>query len=268
MIVGGVISGFLSLVVWSFAYFGFIDLGLPDRFNYEKMNHLVGTYLPKDFSRKEITVNNFWQGGDQTLMYIGQKKEFYYLNNDIESDTILFFDKTDKKYQLSYRFTPQSSNKEAFYPVHVHSVGVSDVNGDGRSDVIVAFSEMGAHWSPPFVVIFYSDGDKVYIAGAPANLSKYNSQDMIENKYDMSQKVTNNRADMVFAGKGVIAYVVRTDDECYGCSESHVFRVSYLSIFEGKVVKAKSDDNDVRGYDNLLKMFEQKEIKPLEYSTF
>lgn len=268
IIIGAIVSGAVSFVLWSFAYFGFIDLGLPDRFNYEKMNHLVGTYLPEDFNKKEITITNFRQGGDQTLVYIGQRKEFYYPDKDTDSDTILFFDKTDKKYQLSYRFTPQRTSKETNYPLHVHSAGVTDLNSDGRNDLIVAFSEMGAHWSPPLLVVFYSDGDKVLVAGVPQNLSRYHSSTMVVNNHDTAQKVTDERADMLLAGGGLLAYVVRTDDECYGCSEDHIFTVNYLHLFDGKLVKTQSDDTGIKGYDALRSRLDARGITALEYSTF
>lgn len=266
LIMGALVSGGSALIVWLFAYFGYTDLGLPQRFNYEKMNHVVNSYLPDDFNKREIKISNFRQGGDETLVYTGQLKEFYYGDKDKASDIILFFDKTDDKYRLSYRFSPVSSKRH--FPLHVEASDLTDLNNDGRDDLVVAFAEMGAHWAPPLLAVIYSDGNNISVAGAPRGLSSYKSESVIKNTFDSKQKIAGDRADIIFAGNGMVAYVTRTDDACYACGDEHVFNIDYLKLLGDELIVIANKDVGIRGYDDLLNLLSEKGIKPLKHATF
>lgn len=232
----------ISLIAWSFAYFGYIDLGLPVRYDYEILNNEIKKALPERYSYT-IDRIKFRDGVSESLLVIARDNNWTsFTDRSIGSDIVLILDKTDKKYAISYQFQPIVQN-EFSAPIFSHSVSKADINADGRDELVIGWSYLGANFSPPYITVFASDASKnVSIAAIPKIMQYKYRPDYptakIFNKYDKNQQFNAHEAHSVYAKKGELVALARNDDACNACAEEQVFELHKFQLQAGKLQKS------------------------------
>lgn len=224
----------ISLIIWGFAYFGYIDLGLPVRYDYEILNNEIKKELPERYSYT-IDRIKFRDGISESLLVIARDNNWTSISDrNIGSDIILILDKTDKKYAISYKFQPIVQN-EFSAPLFSHSLSKADINADGKDELVVGWSYLGANFSPPYITVFASDASKnVSIAAMPRIMQyKYRPDHptaTMHNKYDKNQRFNVHEAHSVHAKKGELVALARNDDACNACAEEQVFELHKFQL--------------------------------------
>jgi len=258
LLVGAIFSGLVSLVVWAFAYFGYINLGLPQRYDYETINHTINKELPENYNYKSTLVENFRQPDTKSILVVATHKGFGGASYDktVDSDIIFLLDKTDKEYEVTYKFQPDKRE----YPMHVRTMSIKDINGDKRPEISIGWSELGAHWSNTFLSVFKSTGLKVNIAGSPklADIVRDDSgghkEDKVTNKFNSTERVTSYRSEYFVAKEGGIAVINRNYDSCNACWDEDLWHINYLSYWGDRLVESGFSHKDIQGDKKMYEL--------------
>lgn len=252
VILGLVISSALSLVIWGFAYFGFIDLGLPKRFEFEKLDHVVRSRIPSSYNYTTEKVN-FRDSQNETLVVVARDKDAYGVDQSTDSDIVLLLDKTEKEFKITYMFQPEKPVDGL--PLHAIFLDYKDVSEDQRVDVIIGWSYIGASFSPPAVMVIGAGmGKDVVSAGLP-HLSNYKYPadyrgETLVNRYDKAAISTEN-VYFFRVKKGEIVTVKRNDDACSACTDEHIYNINFFHLSEGRISEWGSPQTGIRGYSSL-----------------
>lgn|GEM_PF-4384787 len=253
------IGALIGFVLWCFAYFGWTNLGLPQHFNYENLNHLVRSNLPKGYiySTYEVGLHT---SSEDSLLIVGSDEDKGNPNKNSESDILLIVDKARDEYKISYKYQPLSEYSIDSYttlvgsPNHVNGIRIGDVNNDGRDEIIIGLSHLGANYSDPSIIVIGSNGEKISVLGVP-NYKGYDNKlgiARLVNHFD-NMIVETVVANVFELKKSQIALIYRTDDKCRACSEEGVFSVRFFNVFKNRVVTGLGNTDDIKGYDSLQK---------------
>lgn len=252
--VGIVATGLLSLFTWALAYFGFISLGLPQRFDFEILDHAIREELPSEYDYT-IKKTSFRNVDTESLIVTARNRDFANIEKvDDKSDIILVFDKTERGYKKTYVFEPITEN--AKMALHVRQLLYEDMNLDGKKDIVIGLSYLGANYSPPYVVVLFSDSLNSTKVVAVQKLSNYEYPEDYEltkifNKHDISQVVSVDSSYTFFARQGEILLVNRDDDACSACGDEHVYNLNTLSLYSDKLRETGSPVLGIKGYNAL-----------------
>lgn len=256
--VGG--GALLSFVVWLFAYFGYTDLGLPQRFEYEKLDYTIREHLPANYNYT-IEKAYFRNQETESLVVVARSKNAYNITNNSKAgaDNILILDKTERSYKVVYKFEPLVSDA-AFNGYHLHAafVAVNDIGGDKKDDVIIAWSHLGANFQPPYIMIVTSDSsNKIRLLSAP-KLSSYSYPkgykfEKITNRYNKTEFFASDQAFRYYVDQGELVVVNRDDDACSACSAEHVYNLNRFSLYEDKLIEVHSPILGIKGHKSLEK---------------
>lgn len=233
----------VSCIIWCFAYFGYIDLGLPVRYDYEILNNEIQRELSPRYSYTIDRVK-FRDSVSESLLVIARDTNWTSMDDrNVGSDILLILDKTDKKYSVSYKFQPVVKN-EFSAPVFSNSLSKVDVNADGKDELVIGWSYLGASFSPPYVTVFESDAEKnVAIAAIPKIMQYKYRPDyptaIMHNKYDKNQQFSAHEAHSVYAKKGELVALARNDDACNACGDEQVFELHKFNLQTGKLQKSQ-----------------------------
>lgn len=226
---GSLFSFGLSLIIWGFAYFGYTDLGLPVRYDYEILNNVIKKELSDRYS---YTVERlkFRDGVSESLLVIAKDRNWTsYTDRNIGSDIIFILDKTDRQYKISYKFQPKIFS-EISGPLFARDVQREDIDSDGKDEVIVGWSYLGASFSPPYITVFKSDADKnVAVIPTPKIIHYKFRPDYpvakMQNSYDKAQNFDVHEAHSFYTKRGELTALARNDDACNACGEEQIFEL-------------------------------------------
>ena len=258
VIIGLAVSATLSLLIWAFAYFGFIDLGLPQRFEFEKLDHAIRSQIPKHYNYTTEKIH-FRDSQNETLVVIARDKDAYSIEQKTDSDIILLLDKTDKEYKVTYKFQP---TKPEYGPLHAVFFEYQDVGDDQRADIVIGWSYIGASYSPPMVVaVTAGEGSGVVASGVP-RLSNYTypegyKDEILVNRYDQTTIPTQNFY-FFRVRDGEIVTVKRDDDACNACGEEHVYNINFFRLSDGKLQEWGSPQTGIKGYPGLKEILKER----------
>lgn len=260
VIIGATFSALLAILIWLFAYFGWTNLALPQRFEYERFDHLVKSNLPENYTYSTYDIKLRMNGGDSILV-IGQNKGLWDYKTDNRSDIVLIIDKTKDEYKVSYKFEANNyvqdiPNHTDIYkrPQHVQDVKQGDISGDGREEIVLGWATLGINWSPPAVMILTSDGRDISALGIDEYQPVKNTFTYaivpLENQYT---KTTINTITTTFFDikDNRLAMINRTDKECNGCTDKAIYSVQFFSIFDGKISHSYGNVEDIAGFENI-----------------
>src|SRR5581483_7388748 len=145
------------------AYYKYINLGLPSRFDYQILDHEIKKAVPPGYNYTINTVHNFRGPNEDTLVVVAHSIQYdknlygFGKNGPELSDIIIFLDKTSSGYHESYKFKPVVNPAGAngltaliggYYFMNNH------INSQGKNDVVIGFVSIGADASPPIPLIF------------------------------------------------------------------------------------------------------------------
>lgn len=265
-VIGAIVMAIISLIAWISAYLGWTNLGLPQHFNYEYFDHLVKSSLPKDYIYTPYSIS-LRMKSDDSILVVGKKRDIATIDGDTRSDVILIVDKAKDEYKISYRFEAKNyeypvTNSVSFVssPLHVSDVKIGDLNNDGRDDIMLGWSMLGANYSPPAILVIYSDGANTSTLGVadyqnPSNRFSYDKVQLgnaIDNQY--VKTVTATSFDIK---KGQIALVNRTDNACRACGDEAIYSVQLFNISDDKITYGFGNMENINGYKNLNKFLEE-----------
>ena len=259
VVLGVSITALMALITWCFAYFGYIELGLPKRFDYEIINKQIESELPSGYSYNSIAINNFREASTQSIVVIAKSNNIGSVENykSVKSDIIIIFDKNNDGYRVSYKFQPDTE-----LPLHVRQHSIIDLDNNGTKDIFIGWSELGAHWSDTALTVFAVQSEKVKIYGLPklSNLEypdDYN-EERIANVFDSTEFITTNRSDHFAIKDGKVAAINRSFNTCYACVNEDLWHVSYLNYWQGDNILVQTDTmSNILGIDAINKELEK-----------
>lgn len=258
--IGIILSSIITLTVWGFAYFGWTDLALPQHFEYENFDQLVKSNLPVGYNyasyNTTLRMNN-----ENSILIVGRNNEFYQYEKDNRSDIILVVDKTKDNYKISYKFEPNNpiysygaDGKTYSGPIHVNSIRQKDISDDGREEVILGWSTLGASWSPPLIMVMTSNGRNISSLGVdryqPVNNTFIYTKTNLENKFDKT--IFSTVSALFFDIKdNQLVLINRTDDKCHGCENEAIYSTQFFKLFNNKTTFGHGNTENINGYNDL-----------------
>lgn len=262
---GAVFSTTISFTVWTFAYLGYIDLGLPQRYEFEKLNNTIRNELPAEY---EYTIKKspFRDTEFESLIVIARDKKAYdFDNSNVGSDIVLLLDKTASQYKISYKFSPIVSDPAVKAPLHAVSTTFQDLDNNNREEMVLGWSYIGASYSPPYITVFSSSSDTVELLTLPRFKNYIYPENFHEielvNIYDSKQRARTESVHTYFLSKNGVAVVKRSDNACRACSEEHVYNVNYLSLWKNQLIESSIPSTNLQGWKELTTYLEKREFE-------
>ncbi len=242
----------VSFIVWLFAYFGYINLGLPQRYDYEKTDHIIKQNIPTGYEYRSVPIDNFRQSDTKSILVIASDKDTWGpdYSKHINSDILMVLDKSDKTYKVTYKFQPDRD-----IAMHVRIMQFNDINEDKRPELLIGWAEIGAHWSDTYLTIIKSKETGVKIIGAPKLLNiKYldsKIDEKVVNKFNRQEEVTSYRSEYFTSKSGSVALINRAYDSCYACGEEDKWTIDYLSLWGDELNQHSTQERDIKGYTKM-----------------
>jgi hypothetical protein len=254
---GIVATSFLSFLAWVLAYFGFIDLGLPQRFEFEKLDNLIRNEVPPQFSYT-IQKASIRTAEYESLIVTARDRRAYEIDNrGVQSDIILILDRTGKTYNLSYKFTPKLIDESYNAPLHAINISLVDLDNDKLKEVVLGWSYIGANYSPPYITVMTArdKNKKLKLLSVP-RLRNYNypkdyTEPRMTNGYDPLQEIRVDAADNYFVKDGAIAIENRSDDSCRACEEDHIYNINTFNLTDKGMVEWYEPVMNIKGWEEL-----------------
>ncbi|HEY8886759.1 MAG TPA: hypothetical protein VIM31_04675 [Candidatus Microsaccharimonas sp.] len=252
----------VGVITWSFAYFGFIDLGLPNRFEFEKFDNVVRSRIPSNYTYTTQTVH-FRNSEFNTVVVTARVKNAFLFTTkpaDLSSDIILLLDQVNGGYKVDFKYQPNPVNVSGMEtPLYAMTMKTSDINDDGRDDIAIGWSILGANFNPPAVSIFTSgENEAVSVSGIP-RFKNYiypsGYVDYLLVNAVTKQSIKTENVQGFYVGKnGLVSYVRSSDDNtCAACGEDQIYNVNFFRLENGKLIESGSPIINIKSYDNLEK---------------
>lgn len=265
--IGGILWGFLfgivvAILTWLFAYFGYTDLGLPQRFDFEQLDHVVRNEIPNnyDYTIKQVRLRS---STSDSLIVVARNKDYADITKkDTESDILLVLDKTEKAYGVAYKFKPTIEGGVLDSAIHAVNVSTADLNGDERQDLVVGWSYVGANYSPPYITVFTANASNtVGVSSLPrlhnyAYPATYQEPEFI-NAFDKNQIVKVAEVYSYYLKQGSLLTAIRDDTACHACSDEQIYNLNSFSLYNGRLVEAGMPVMGINGYDALKEYVEK-----------
>ncbi|MEX2008130.1 MAG: hypothetical protein WD850_01410 [Candidatus Spechtbacterales bacterium] len=250
-LVGVLLSSVIGVAIWAFAYFNYTNLGLPQRYDFEKIDHYVKRELPPHYTYKASFLENFRQPNAKSILVQAWDERLGDLaQKEVDSDLIIILDTNGREYEVTYKFQPNE-----FYPAHVRQLEVEDLDEDGRPEIIVGWSELGAHWADTFLTIFRVKEIGIEILGQP-RLSNFEypagyKEEEFVNEHNKSERVTSVRSEYFAVRSGQIAAINRSREACYACVEEDLWFINFLVLEDSYLWENKQPIANLEGYAEM-----------------
>lgn len=264
---GTFFTGVLSFGVWMFAYFGFIDLGLPERFEFEKLDRTIRSNIPDNFNytfEKSKLRNSEYD----SLVVTASRKELGEAQaKEDQSDILLILDKTAKSYKVTYKFSARFKNSNVYgFPLHISKLYINDINNDKLNDLVVGWSYLGANYSTPAITILTPGKDSALEVYGVPHLSNHSYPDdykdlEVYNSFDTLQKVRTDVFYTFFAKNGQFVVISRDDKACNACGEEHIYDLHSFSMYGGNIYESGIPKTAIKGYPKLVELLKSENYK-------
>ncbi len=255
VLLGLFVSSLISFFIWLYAYYGYTDLGLPQRADFERIDNVIRKYIPNDYEYSIGTVD-FRGSHAESLVITARAKNAFNLDAVVnsQSDILLILDKVKDAYRMSYRFQPN----DILPALHITTTSPSDLNNDGRDEIFTTWSFMGANFSNPYAIVFSStDNGEVKALSAP-RLSNYRYPEgyrftKIVNHFNSNEYIEAETAYRFYASEHTLLAVNRSDDACNACGEEHIYNLNILNMYDSRLNEIDTPVTGINGYASLVK---------------
>ncbi|MDB5180578.1 MAG: hypothetical protein JWO54_336 [Candidatus Saccharibacteria bacterium] len=257
---GALFSGIVALIIWLFAYYGYTDLALPQRFEFDKFEKIVRKEIPQNFDYTTQSVV-FRNSEYKSVLVIARDKNAFDMKYRVSSDIVLILDQTNNGYKVTYKFSPRTQhNPVDSMPLHAVFTEIDDLNNDGLKEIVTGWSYIGASYSPPQLIIYSSDHDgSLQVVGVP-RLGNYTypenySDSILINTYD-NKSINTEFVESFYVKHDEIAVINRNDDACRACGEDHIYNINYFHMGDTQLKEVKSPTVGIKGFTALRELLQ------------